>query len=251
MILNDIGMIASDTSRSRAYIQALIRNDLLPAFVIVLQRGEPGTLPGQISSTANPKEQRYFAPELDECWSEAQFESTRSIFVDLESAGIPYTVLNTNDINDPTVTQCLAQRPELTYIYSGVGGVILRKDILGVGKNFLHVHGGYLPNYKGSTTNFYSLLDEGSIGASSLFLVEAIDSGPVILRRKFPAPINRLAIDHVYDAGARAKVLIETLQGYLRDKCWKHELEENAGGETYYIIHPVLKHISILQGEQS
>jgi methionyl-tRNA formyltransferase len=31
-------------------------------------------------------------------------------------------------------------------------------------------------------------------------------------------------------------------------KCggWEFELPANAGGETYYIIHPVLKHIAIL-----
>ncbi|WP_076590898.1 hypothetical protein [Herminiimonas arsenitoxidans] len=246
MILIEIGMIASDTSRSRAYLQALIRNNLLPNFVILLRQDASGTLPGQINPEANAKEKVYYAPEEEECWSEAHFDPTRSILLDLNASNIPYEVLETNDINHPLVSKLLSESSESTFIYSGVGGVLLRRDVLASGKNFLHVHGGYLPDYKGSTTNFYSLLVDETVGASSLFLVEEIDSGPVILRRKFPAPNNRLAIDHIYDSAARAKILVETLQNYVRSGFWTCELEENSGGETYYIIHPVLKHIAIL-----
>jgi methionyl-tRNA formyltransferase len=108
------------------------------------------------------------------------------------------------------------------------------------------VHGGYLPDYKGSTTNYYSLIVENTLGASAIFLSEEIDSGPVLLRREFPPPANRQAIDHIYDSGARAKVLVETLKNYMKCGGWEFELPANIGGETYYIIHPVLKHIAIL-----
>ena len=43
-------------------------------------------------------------------------------------------------------------------------------DSLNIEKKFLHVHGGYLPDYKGSTTNYYSLINENTIGASAIFL---------------------------------------------------------------------------------
>jgi hypothetical protein len=56
---------------------------------------------------------------------------------------------------------------------------------------------------------------------------------------------------HIYDSGARAKVLVETLQNYLKNGGWKFDLPANIGGETYYIIHPVLKHIAILDKGQS
>ena len=52
--------------------------------------------------------------------------------------------------------------PEII-IYSGYGGVILKEKVLSQGKKFLHVHGGFLPQYKGSTTNYYSILNEGYI----------------------------------------------------------------------------------------
>ena len=50
---------------------------------------------------------------------------------------------------------------------------------------FLHIHGGYVPAFKGSTTNYYSLLAEGQLGASAIFLTEDLDSGPKLHRQKF------------------------------------------------------------------
>jgi methionyl-tRNA formyltransferase len=87
------------------------------------------------------------------------------------------------------------------------------------------------------------------MGASSLFLSEEIDSGPVLLRRSFPSPPDMTEIDHVYDSAVRAKVLVETLERYRKTGEWQFELANNIGGETYYIIHPVLKHIAIMTGD--
>lgn len=241
--LSDIAMIAADTSRTRAYLQALIRNGLLPNYVVLLEHASDNLLPGQLGSS-----QLGASEPLDAsaCWSEAHFDPAQPIKLLLEQSRIPYEVAPSKDINDLAVVNGLGRRPESVFIYSGFGGVLLRKDVLDTGKKFLHVHGGYLPAYKGSTTNYYSLLVENMMGASSIFLSEEIDSGPVLLRREFPPPSDRKSIDHVYDSAARAKVLVETLQKYLKCGGWEFELPNNAGGETYYIIHPVLKHIAIL-----
>ena len=247
MRLNDIGMIAGDTSRSRAYLQALARNALLPNFVLVLEDASDKPLPGQISPSASESGR---VVDVDDCWSEAHFDSSRPIKTLLDEFSIAYEVSASRDINDPSVVEAIRRRAESAFIYSGFGGALLRKDVLSTGKQFLHVHGGYLPDYKGSTTNYYSLIAEGMLGASAIFMSEEIDCGPVLLRRKFPPPRNRLAIDHIYDSGARAKVLVETLQNYLKCGGWKFELPDNIGGETYYIIHPVLKHIAILDKGQ-
>lgn len=250
MLLTDIGMIAGDTSRSRAYLQALARNELLPNYVLVLENASAKPLPGQLD-----KSQFHHASErvddVEECWSEAHFDSNRSIKILLDEFDIPYQVSASKDINDPSVVEAIRLRSESVFIYSGFGGVLLREDVLSIGKHFLHVHGGYLPDYKGSTTNYYSLLVEKTLGASAIFLSAEIDSGPILLRQKFPPPANRQAIDHIYDSGARAKVLVETLRNYLKCGGWEYELPANTGGETYYIIHPVLKHIAILAKAQS
>lgn len=250
MHLNDIGMIAGDTSRSRAYLQALERNGLLPNYVLMLEHASGRPLPGQIDSS-NSQIETEQTVEADECWSETNFDATLPIKVLMDRLGVFYEVATSKDINNPSVVETIRRRKETVFIYSGFGGALLRKDILSIGKHFLHIHGGYLPDFKGSTTNYYSLLVENTLGASSIFLSEEIDSGPVLLRLKFPPPPNRQAIDHIYDSGARAKVLVATLLNYLKCGRWEFELPANTGGETYYIIHPVLKHIAILDKGRS
>jgi methionyl-tRNA formyltransferase len=167
----------------------------------------------------------------------------------LKQKKITYDIAPNSDINSQEVITLISNRLESVFIFSGFGGALLRNDILSIGKKFLHVHGGYLPNYKGSTTNYYSLINENTVGASSIFLTKDIDCGPILLRKKFPPPKDRTEIDHVYDSKVRSIVLIDTLKKYITSGAWEFDLESNKGGETFYIIHPVLKHIAILRKE--
>lgn len=245
----DIGMVASDTSRTRAYLAALERHDMLPSWVLLLDSDSPQAMPGQVHHSA-PRQTLPAAVRAQPCWSEAEFDPTTPLRPWLDRLGMRYEVSDTRDINDPAVVEMIARSAPSVLIYSGYGGALLRKDVLATGKRFLHVHGGYLPDFKGSTTNYFSLLSEETLGASAIFLTAEIDSGPVLARRRFPPPPGRALIDHVYDSAARARVLIDTLQAYRRQGGWVFELPENSGGDTYYIIHPVLKHLAIL-GERA
>ena len=244
MVLTDVAMVAADTSRSRAYAQALERAALLPSFVLMLENKAADLLPGQIGSSAPA------AAWIDTAWDDVRFDPGLPVKTVLERNGIAHELSPVGDINDPGVVAAIAGRAEPVFIYSGFGGVLLRSSILGTGKRFLHAHGGYLPDYKGSTTNYFSMLAENIFGASSLFLGAEIDSGPVLVRRKFDPPRDPRQIDHLYDSAARARVLIETLRRHVETGSWQFELPENAGGETYYIIHPLLKHIAILGSER-
>ena len=225
MYLNKVAMVAADTTRTKYYLRELIRNKFFPTYVLLLLNYNEKCVPGQDSG-----------------------ESERELVELLKNAGIEYEISPNSDINSNEVLTIISNRVELVFIFSGFGGVLLGDDILSSGKKFLHIHGGYLPDYKGSTTNYYSLINENTIGASSMFLTKEIDCGPVLLRKKFSPPENRTEIDHIYDSEARAKVLIETLEYYVESGSFNFELENNKGGETFYIIHPVLKHLSILQG---
>jgi methionyl-tRNA formyltransferase len=244
MRLDDVGMIVADTTRSKAYLHALRRNKVIPSSVLFLRNPDRTALPGQSGSFRRRMPDS--PDQSQECWSEAGFDTDQTVHEMLAEMGIEADVVNCTDINHPDVIERVRAIPESVLIYSGYGGALLRAEILGTGKRFLHVHGGYLPDYKGSTTNYYSLLAEGNMGASSLFLSAEIDGGPILLRRKFPPPHDLLAIDHVYDSAARARVLVDTLKAYVSHGGWTFELAGNVGGETYYIIHPVLKHIAIM-----
>jgi methionyl-tRNA formyltransferase len=223
LILHDIAMVASDTTRSKYYIEELIKSDLIPNYILVLINNESKKKPGQDTSKVE-----------------------QGVIFLLDNANIQYTIAPNSDINSDAVVDIILNRGESVFIFSGFGGVLLKNNILDTGKFFLHVHGGYLPNYKGSTTNYYSLINENTIGATSIFLTKEIDCGPILLRKKFQAPDNRTEIDHIYDSKVRSEVLIETLKKYMISQTWDFELKNNYGGETFYIIHPVLKHLAIL-----
>ena len=135
LLLKDIAMVAADTTRTICYLEKLAENKLLPNFVVVLIAEDNKILPGQ-----------------------KNLKSKNKIFKILESNRIQYTVSPDKDINSKAVIDIIKSRPESTFIFSGFGGVLLKKNILNTGKNFLHVHGGYLPDFKGSTTNYFSLI---------------------------------------------------------------------------------------------
>ena len=222
MSLHDVAMVAADTTRTKYYIEELIKNGLSPHYVLLLvNSGE--LLPGQ-----------------------KEVKSENTIITLLKGADVKYDVAPNSDINSEGVIAAISKRSEQVFIFSGYGGVLLKESILDTGKRFLHIHGGYLPDYKGSTTNYYSLIDENAIGASAIFLTKEIDCGPILLRKKFAPPKDRTEIDHISDSKARADVLIECLQNYVSSGSWSFELENNRGGEVFYIIHPVLKHLAIL-----
>lgn len=220
----DISMLAAETPRSIFYIKKMISKNLLPNYVILLLNKKNKNLPGQ--------KKNYGKQQITNL---------------LKSSKIKFKEIYNTNINSDEVVEVIKSRSEKVFIFSGFGGSILKKKILATGKKFLHIHGGYLPDYKGSTTNYYSLIEENKIGASAIFLEKDIDSGPILLRRKFIAPKNKQDIDYTLDSEVRAKLLVECLQNYKFTKRWYYKNQKNNDGETFYIIHPVLKHIAILK----
>ena len=230
--MNGIGIVLGDTSRSRVYLQALAAHGLVAehAYVLPTTQGRPG----QVSCAET---------ELHEV-SFGTVDMSLGVEVLLHNQGVPCSVLPSGDINDPGVVVELTRAPQEVMVYSGFGGVILRAGVLGCGKRFLHVHGGYLPDYKGSTTNYYSYLADGSCGASSIFMSEMIDSGMVLVRERFMPQGSLRHVDHVLDSVFRAEVLCRTLTLYLEQGRWP-EAGSSGEGRVYYIMHPVLRHIAV------
>ena len=243
-MLRDVGFVAANTSRTRAYLSALERHDLLPTWTLLLDDESPVAMPGQTSSRLS----RPSSPDHQtaEYWSEADFDPNAPLEPWLQRLSLAYEVARARDINQASVVDLIVRSAPSVLIYSGYGGALLRHDVLQTGKKFLHVHGGFLPDYKGSTTNYYSLLSDGKLGASAIFLTAEIDSGPVLSRRHFLPPAQRTEIDHIFDSAVRARVLVDILSLYRDTGEWCFELPKNQGGITYYIIHPVLKHLAIL-----
>lgn len=228
MSLRGVGLLGVDSSRTRAYLDAMRKQDILPSFVIFLAGPEKKDLP----------EVPYFdnrTPALDV----------------IKSLGVPHVVINTDNVNDPQVIEAVADCDVSVLVYSGPGGAILGKDILNAGKRFLHVHPGLVPQYRGSTTIYYSLLQENNCGASAIFLDETIDTGAIIATQTYPEPQDRALIDYGYDPYIRSDLLIRVLSEYQEVGEFVARPQSDDPGETYYIMHPVLRHIAVLAHKHS
>ena len=226
MILREVGMLAVPNSRSTYYLQRLIENNYLPSFVFILQTGQQMLTPGQ-----RPE-------DLEGTFVQSLIENS-----------IDYDIISTVNVNAPEVVENLRKRHEKYFIYSGPGGAILKKEILNIGKKFLHIHPGRLPAFRGSTTIYYQILTESQCGVSAIFLDEKIDTGPIIASENFPLPQN-MDLDYEYDPMIRADLLIKVIEQFVKKGAFpvKDQLQE--AGETYYIMHPVLRHIVKLKLEK-
>ena len=182
-------------------------------------------------------EKKYFFFDIDE-----------PIHYSLETANIPYIEIESKDINSE-IMMCAIQNISAKYIiYSGYGGYILKSELFQLNKKFIHIHAGILPQYRGSTTVYYSYLDDKTMGATAIFLNEKIDEGEMILQEKFYLCNEEIIpnVDYIYDPYIRSKVLIKVLKKYSEEKCLTSKIQETKDANTYYIIHPLLKHIALL-----
>jgi len=239
MILKTIGIIAAETTRSSIYIQSMIKYNLIPNFCIFLRNYEKD-LPGQKNKKITFRKKSH-----SKNWSEANLDPNKNILNMLIQNKIKHKIFYTKDINNSLIYQFLKKRREKVFLFSGFGGQILNKRLICLNKKFLHIHGGFLPDYRGSTTNYYSILEKGYLGSSSIFLSAKLDSGKILERKKFSVPNDLHEYDHRYDSASRAKVLVKTLKNYVKRKKWITLKNKLSKGDNYYIIHPVLKNIII------
>ncbi len=143
-------------------------------------------------------------------------------------------------IND--FTDELDESSNHIYIFCGNGGEIVNKNILKKTR-FLHVHPGKLPEYRGSTTIYYSLLKESICYATAFFLDSKIDTGDIIKEMSFE--ILDVDFDYLYDPFIRTYLLINILT--LKNFNTRKQKRDNK--KEYYIIHPVLKKLALNKKE--
>ncbi len=67
----------------------------------------------------------------------------------------------------------------------------------------------------------------------------------MIEQYKFALPKDDVDIDYVYEPYIRAKVLLKVLNHYSQSKYFETKEQNECEAETFYIIHPVLKHLAI------
>ena len=233
MILEEFALLASDTARTKAYLQAMIREEKLPGICVVYSDNIAGMKEEAEKYQQNNESEKYFDRDIP-------------ILFSLNEENIPYILIENKDINSEQMKDALSGLPQKYIIYSGYGGYILKAHLFHINKKFIHVHAGILPQYRGSTTAYYSFLQDREFGATAIFLNEGIDEGEIIVQDTFPVPEEAVNIDYIYEPYTRSKVLLKALNQYLEQGTLVSFRQNQDGAETYFIIHPLLKHLAIM-----
>ncbi len=224
-IIPPLGFLVQDKPRARAYLQAMLKAGYKPHSAIILQEEN------------SPEE------GLDKAVDEMEFfNPAESVLETLQRENIPYRKIPARGFNELAVIFALGQAEEEYHIFSGSG--ILKDEILSTGKKLIHIHPGKLPEYRGSTTFLYSLLAEGKGAATGFIMNKGIDTGDILASREFPPPAPNVDISRIYDPYIRSQVLVDVVR-QLAEKGTLIGERQKLGGETYYMIHPVLRTLAI------
>jgi len=222
-----IGIILTPDIRSKAYLQKIIQNHIVMDTIIFMN---------------NKRIEKKYEPEIILAGIKHGFDISTPVKDTLENSNFEYKELNFVDINHPELVEFVKQSKTDVFIFTGGG--ILKNKILNVGPKFVHLHPGIVPYYRGSTCFYYSIINENQCGVTAYFMDEKLDTGDIIFQKIFEKP-NHIFVDEIYDPTIRSETLVEVLQKDLLNNTSSKKQDPNKG-ETYFIIHPVLKHIAIL-----
>jgi len=236
MIINDIAIIASDTARTKAYIQMMCKEGFLPGACIVY--------------TDDIKKMQEEADKYIDSETESTFFTLEApVLYTIKKYNINFSIVENRDINSDEMQKAIYGLEQKYIIYSGYGGSILKAHLFNLGKKYIHVHAGVLPCYRGSTTAYYSIIQENNIGATAIFLSEGIDEGEIITSEVFERPAKGTNIDTLYEPYLRSLVLKKAIELYLEQGIFKSVKQSSNDAQTYYIIHPVLKHLALMSNK--
>lgn len=227
-VLDGVALVAADTGRARAYLDLLVADGLVPQRAVVLD------VPGASPSPTLPH------PTL-------LFDNVTPLPRALERAGVPTLRVAADRLDAREVVDAVAGLAQPIIVFAGPAGGILTEAFFRLPeKSYLHVHPGRLPGYRGSTPMYYSLLAEGRLTATALFLDERVDTGRIVAERDFPPPADRRSIDLEFDPWMRAVLLRAVLREHAAGIPLVGRPQADAPARTYFVIHPVLRHVALL-----
>tara|TARA_B100001287_G_C22657180_1_gene518388 strand:- start:881 stop:1513 length:633 start_codon:yes stop_codon:yes gene_type:complete len=146
----------------------------------------------------------------------------------------------TNNINSKIISNKLELYKCKTNIISTYPGEIVSNSSL-LNKKLIHCHPGNLPQFKGSTTIYYSIIMNKKICVSIFVMNKKIDAGIILYKKYFSYPRNLIEIEKNFDSKIRALTLVEYLKN-KRKKKYKF-IKSNENYLPYYIAHPIVRKI--------
>ncbi|ACD97096.1 methionyl-tRNA formyltransferase-like protein [Trichlorobacter lovleyi] len=233
---NSFGMILFPGMRSLAYLAAFERAAVHPVRVVML-------------SHSILHFQDICAESMRYHYDTSYFDVTETAEKYCKRHGIPLDTVGANNINDDELLQYLDGFDLETWIFTGGG--ILRDKILSSGKRFIHVHPGRLPAYRGSTTFYYSLLEDGTLYGTAFFMGAELDDGPILEEAAFRVNIylnqdQSHFVDAILDPYVRSMVLERLLRRWHCKLSPKPQKNISAPQcKPYFVMHPFLRLVAI------
>lgn len=202
-------ILITNTKRSIQYLKLLNKKKLFPNQVIYLDDNKKNKISSNIKKIINNKKYNL-------------------------------SIFKTDNINSINVVKCLIKSKIKNIIYSGYPGKIVKNKNILKEKNLIHSHPGFLPYYKGSTTIYYSILNEKKIYCTTFVMNEKIDSGKILLIKRYKIPRKIYSIDSDYDNEIRSINICNVIK---KINLIKKRSQHVTNSLPYYIIHPVLRSI--------
>ena len=171
--MSNFGMLLAPTFRSNVYLQLFLKKGLKPAKIFLLSDENTKVLPGQM-----PDEAKQMLMGMD--IQDYGIDLNASISELIKMNELDCEILTTMNVNDTVVVDAMQSSNLDQVVYSGFGGAIVSKEIINSGVGLLHAHSGKVPEYRGSTTIYYSILKDGKCYVSVFFLDKNIDTGPLL-----------------------------------------------------------------------
>ena len=222
-----IGIILTPDVRSKAYLSKLMDNKIKLDQIIFMND--------------NREEKKFSNKEINQAKLYG-IKIDKSVKTILDENNIRFKEFSFVDINNSQLTNFIKQSNVDFFIFTGGG--ILKTEILSSGPQFIHFHPGIVPFYRGSTCFYYSIINDDKCGVTAYVMNEKLDAGKIIHQKTFPKP-SHIFIDDVFDAHIRSDTMTDVLKNNLLVKENFSKQDPNVG-ETYFVIHPVLKHVAIL-----
>ncbi|GGC99234.1 hypothetical protein [Vreelandella lutescens] len=238
-LLGNVTLLLADTMRSRAYAQSLLAYGFRMGKIILMTSS---------SQKKWGQSEKRLVPPASDAFGDVFIPDLRVPLEDTcQMLSENIEVLDTGSVNNQSVIESLNRFSHELVVFSGFGGEIVHRDVLTAAGPFLHMHAGWLPEFRGSTTTYYSFMISGNAGVSAILLSPSIDAGEIFFRELYPLPPTDMEIDYYYDGIIRSDVMIRVLTHYYTHKQLPGgQVQDQKEGETYYVIHPLLKTISIL-----
>ena len=232
--MTELTLLLADTYRSRVYLSSFLTNGLGVQKVVFYKckaRESIGTVEYEPDS--------YLFDQLSDNLPNLEgfmFQSTNSVEEMAISANINLKVIEV-DMGVKSISKSFFGS-DATIIFSGYPGEIVPPELVN-NCNFIHAHGGILPDYKGSTTNYYSFIETKTVGASVISMNSEIDAGNILHVYKISIS-SLLELDYIVDNALRAKALFQFLNGNVKSL----SPIKNTEGAMFYVAHPHIRQIA-------